>query len=131
MVTTGAGAEREKACVCCGRRIVWRKKWERDWESVRYCSEKCRRTRMDETDLALEEAIVSLLRGRAGGGTICPSEAARAVAGDDDAEAWRAMMERTRMAARRLVASKKVVMMQQGRVVDPSSARGPVRIRLK
>ena len=130
-MTTGAGAEREKACVCCGRRIVWRKKWERDWESVRYCSEKCRRTRLDETDLALEEAIVSLLHGRAGGGTICPSEAARAVAGDDDAEAWRAMMERTRRAARRLVASGKVVMMQQGRVVDPSSARGPVRIRLK
>lgn len=130
-MTTGAGVEREKACLCCGRRIVWRKKWERDWESVRYCSEKCRRTRLDETDRALEETIIALLRGRAKGGTICPSEAARAVVGVDDAEAWSGMMERTRMAARRLVASGNVVMMQKGRVVDPSNARGPVRIRLK
>ncbi|UTA52025.1 DUF2256 domain-containing protein [Deinococcus radiodurans] len=21
----------------------WRKKWERDWDNVRYCSERCRR----------------------------------------------------------------------------------------
>lgn len=74
---------------------------------------------------------MALLRGWAKGGTICPSEAARAVTGEDDAEAWRGMMERTRMAARRLVASENVVMMQKGRVVDPSNARGPVRIRLK
>jgi len=33
-----------KLCPVCGRPFVWRKKWARDWEQVRYCSERCRRT---------------------------------------------------------------------------------------
>ena len=32
-----------KVCPVCGRPFAWRKKWARDWESVRYCSERCRR----------------------------------------------------------------------------------------
>ncbi|MFM7187485.1 MAG: DUF2256 domain-containing protein [Armatimonadota bacterium] len=31
-----------KRCPVCGRDFTWRKKWERDWESVVYCSDKCR-----------------------------------------------------------------------------------------
>jgi len=30
-----------KPCVVCGRPFNWRKKWERDWENVKYCSKKC------------------------------------------------------------------------------------------
>ncbi|WP_366523487.1 DUF2256 domain-containing protein [uncultured Sulfitobacter sp.] len=29
----------------CGRPFTWRKKWATVWEDVRYCSERCRRTR--------------------------------------------------------------------------------------
>ena len=32
----------EKTCAACGRRFAWRKKWARDWEQVRYCSDACR-----------------------------------------------------------------------------------------
>ena len=32
-----------KICPVCGRPFAWRKKWARDWENVRYCSERCRR----------------------------------------------------------------------------------------
>jgi hypothetical protein len=32
----------DKTCARCGRPFSWRKKWERDWERVRYCSDKCR-----------------------------------------------------------------------------------------
>ncbi|WBQ19137.1 DUF2256 domain-containing protein [Sphingobium yanoikuyae] len=32
-----------KVCLGCGRPFIWRKKWERDWEQVRFCSERCRR----------------------------------------------------------------------------------------
>jgi hypothetical protein len=32
----------QKTCTTCGRPFVWRKKWERDWPSVRHCSDKCR-----------------------------------------------------------------------------------------
>ncbi len=32
----------EKICAQCGRPFAWRKKWERVWEEVRYCSDRCR-----------------------------------------------------------------------------------------
>ncbi|WP_076574528.1 DUF2256 domain-containing protein [Aeromonas sp. RU39B] len=35
----------EKMCPVCQRPFRWRRKWARDWESVRYCSERCRRHR--------------------------------------------------------------------------------------
>ncbi|MGA1236886.1 MAG: DUF2256 domain-containing protein [Limisphaerales bacterium] len=35
----------EKACCVCGRPFVWRKKWERVWDEVMYCSDRCRRKR--------------------------------------------------------------------------------------
>lgn len=31
----------EKKCATCGRPFVWRKKWARVWESVKYCSQRC------------------------------------------------------------------------------------------
>jgi len=114
-----------KTCVSCGRTITWRKKWERNWDEVRYCSDACRRHRVSNTDRALEQAVLTLLDARSAGATICPSEAARAVGGDE----WRALMEPARSAARRLVASGVVEITQGGRVVDPSTARGPIRIR--
>lgn len=33
----------QKTCESCGLPFTWRKKWARDWEQVRYCSERCRR----------------------------------------------------------------------------------------
>jgi hypothetical protein len=32
----------QKTCAACGRPFTWRKKWERCWEQVRYCSDRCR-----------------------------------------------------------------------------------------
>jgi hypothetical protein len=32
-----------KVCAACGLPFAWRKKWERDWDSVKFCSERCRR----------------------------------------------------------------------------------------
>lgn len=32
----------EKICPVCGRSFHWRKKWERNWEEVLYCSKACR-----------------------------------------------------------------------------------------
>lgn len=119
-------AERaEKTCVRCGRTMQWRAKWAKNWEQVKYCSDACRRTRAKVTDDELEQAILHLLQARSRDASICPSEAARHVAAED----WRALMEPARMAARRLVARGLVEITQGGRVVDPSRAKGPIRIR--
>ena len=116
----------EKVCVRCGRTMQWRAKWAKNWEQVKYCSDQCRRARVTATDTALEDAIISLLGARARDASICPSEAARHVGG----ESWQSLMEPARMAARRLVAQGKVQITQGGKVVDPSRAKGPIRIRL-
>jgi hypothetical protein len=92
---------------------------------ARYCSDACRRHRVDDTDRALEAAIAQLLDTRAATSSTCPSEAARAVGGED----WRPLMEPTRRAARRMVARGEVEITQGGNVVDPSTAKGPIRIR--
>ena len=113
------------SCAACGRRIEWRRTWERDRDQVRYCSVACRRHGVDDPDRRLEQSILELLAERAATATICPSDAARAVGGDG----WRDLMEPARRAARRLVASGQVQITQRGRVVDPSTARGPIRIR--
>ena len=34
-----------KDCAACGRPFAWRKKWARDWEAVRFCSDACREGR--------------------------------------------------------------------------------------
>ena len=115
----------EKTCATCGRRITYRKKWASTWEQVRYCSDACRGKRGSKKDRALEQSIRTLLTARAVDATICPSEAARAVGG----EAWRDLMESARQAARRLVAAGEIVITQHGHIVDPSTAKGPIRLR--
>ncbi|MBK9371775.1 MAG: DUF2256 domain-containing protein [Deltaproteobacteria bacterium] len=35
----------EKICAVCGRPFSWRKRWEKVWDEVRYCSDACRRRR--------------------------------------------------------------------------------------
>ena len=123
-----------KPCAVCGREIVWRKKWERDWEQVRYCSDGCRKRARSGAaagvDAALEAAILSLLAERGAGKTICPSEAARRVAASGGDENWAALMEPARAAARRLHAAGRIVVTQGGHPVDPSRARGPIRLKL-
>lgn len=120
-----ASTPEPKTCASCGREIQWRKKWEKNWDDVKYCSDACRKRGIRPVDEKLTASIRDLLDARAASATICPSEAARAVGGED----WRDLMEPARRAARRLVAIGEVEITQRGQVVDPSTAKGPIRIR--
>ncbi|MDZ7824183.1 MAG: DUF2256 domain-containing protein [Ahrensia sp.] len=33
----------EKDCVNCKRPMVWRKSWAKNWDEVKFCSERCRK----------------------------------------------------------------------------------------
>lgn len=130
MASRTAPTPEPKTCAVCGRRVEWRARWARDWDQVRHCSAGCRRRGLGEVDAELERTLLSLLDARARTASVCPSEVARAVAGQGtDEEAWRRLMEPARMAARRLVARGEVQVTQGGRVVDPSTAKGAVRVR--
>ncbi|ORA12142.1 S-adenosylmethionine tRNA ribosyltransferase [Mycobacterium arosiense ATCC BAA-1401 = DSM 45069] len=74
----------------------------------------------------LEASIRALAEHRGPRSSICPSDAARAVGGDD----WRGLMDDARLAARRLARSGDVEITQRGYAVDPDGDwSGPVRIR--
>jgi len=77
------------------------------------------------TDAEIERTIVALLEARDPGKTICPSDAARALADD-----FRALMEPVRHVARDMVARGELEVTQSGRVVDIDTARGAIRLRL-
>jgi hypothetical protein len=33
----------QKTCNSCGRPFTWRKKWEKVWGEVKYCSKRCKK----------------------------------------------------------------------------------------
>ena len=72
------------------------------------------------TEDQAREAILALLAERDPGKTICPSEAARTLAGDGD---FRPYMEPVREAAGRLADEGKVEVTQKGRRVDVATGR--------
>lgn len=76
----------------------------------------------------VECAILALAGHRAPAGSICPSDAARAVGG----ARWRSLVPVAQAAARRLAVAGDVVVTQRGSVLDPNRPwRGPVRIALR
>ncbi len=75
---------------------------------------------------AVEATILDLLGRRDPGRTICPSEAARALAPED----WRPLMQPVRDTAFAMVDEGRLEVTQSGEVVDPRTARGAIRLRL-
>ena len=114
-----------KPCARCGRTITWRKAWERDWASVRWCSDNCRKHGLAPVDLELEDTLLALVASHPDPGSVDPAEASKAVGGAD----WEELVEPARNAARRLVAAGRAEIIQGGRVIDPDHAKGPIRVR--
>ncbi len=78
------------------------------------------------SDERIAAKIVELLEARAAGATICPSEAARALAGGE-AE-WRALMPAIRRVAAALAQAGTLRVTAQGEDVDALQAHGPIRL---
>jgi len=38
-----------KICENCGQPMAWRKRWEKVWAEVKFCSERCRRHKNQKT----------------------------------------------------------------------------------
>lgn len=72
----------------------------------------------------LAAAVRTLLRHRRPESTICPSDAARVAGGT----AWRDAMDTARSVAAELAADGVVEVRQRGRVVDPTTTTGALRL---
>jgi hypothetical protein len=112
-----------KICSSCGRSIEYRKKWEKNWPEVKFCSDECRR---NKNKFDYRDAILALLNERGPVKTICPSELLPSELKQD-----KVMMEHVRRSARLLAAENKIEITQSGKAVDPVSFKGPIRLKLK
>lgn len=71
----------------------------------------------------IRAAILDLALQRGREKSLCPSEVAKALAPD-----WRPLMPEVRQVA---AGMPEIVATQGGRVVDPVTAQGPIRLRLR
>lgn len=46
-----------KICIVCNRPFTWRKKWQRTWDEVKYCSDKCRSNKNKITALLNDKKL--------------------------------------------------------------------------
>ncbi len=81
-----------------------------------------------EVEKQLRETILRIAHERGPSKSLCPSDAARKVGGDN----WRDLMEQAHSAARALAKAGEVVITQGDDVLDPDAIwRGPIRIRAR
>lgn len=76
---------------------------------------------------ALSDTIMTLVRERGNEKTICPSEAARKLAGSDP-DLWGAMMPHVRKVAIGLAREGRVVIYRKGKAITPEDLKGVYRI---
>ncbi len=77
------------------------------------------------SDQAIEATVLRLVQERGPGKSICPSEAAKALAPE-----WHALMGAVRRVAVRLAQAGRIDILRKGKPVDPVDVRGVIRLRL-
>jgi hypothetical protein len=81
---------------------------------------------MTVSEQQIRDRLLQLVRDRGPEKTICPSEVARSLSADD----WRSLMSPIRAVGMKLAAAERIVVLQKGQIVDPQTAKGPIRYRL-
>lgn len=74
----------------------------------------------------IQACLLQLVRDRGPEKTICPSEVARVLSADD----WRALMPAVRAVGVSLAHAGEIEVTQRGQVINPHTAKGPIRYRL-
>ena len=78
-----------------------------------------------------ELAILSTLTARGTGKSICPTDAARTLAGNPTDATWRRSLAPVRLAAVRLARAGRIEILRKGKPIDPEVLHGVIRLRLK
>jgi hypothetical protein len=74
----------------------------------------------------LRQHLLEKVRQRGAEKSICPSEVARDLGGEE----WRSLMQTVRSVGAELVESGEILAIQRGQPVHPLSAKGPIRFKL-
>ncbi|MGJ3249040.1 MAG: DUF3253 domain-containing protein [Elainellaceae cyanobacterium] len=74
----------------------------------------------------IRQTLLEKVRARGFEKSICPSEVARALGGED----WRSLMDAVRQVGAELREEGLIVALQKGHPVHPLQAKGPIRFKL-
>ena len=116
-------ADQWKVCPSCGRRFQWRKKWANSWDSVRFCSQRCRRHRPAMDESLAEDEIVALMGGKNG------RIDSQALWAHFQRRFSAVSREEVKSAARRLAHRGEVAWFRRGKRVDPCTCTGDFELR--
>lgn len=87
------------------------------------------------TGTGAADVIMALVKARGSAASICPTEAARAMAdrlgAAGDHEAWRQFLPQVRRTAVDLARSGAIDILRKGRPIAPEAVHGVIRLRLR
>ncbi len=102
--------------------MEWRKAWEKNWESIRYCSDSCRRDKFDKKSIHVREAILSMTKKAGISKPVAASDVAQSLWPSE----WESRLEEVRRVARLLHEEKLITILQQGKPITDLNFKGPV-----
>jgi hypothetical protein len=107
--------------------MQWRKAWEKNWDSMRYCSDSCRRDKFDKNSIHVREAILILTK-KSGPSKPVPQE-------DVVKYLWPheglTRLEEVRRVARILHSEELITIIQNGRPITDLNFKGPAQFIIK
>ena len=115
----------QKNCSSCGRSFTWRKSFAKNWEHVKYCSNACRKRKLSKIDKQIENSILELLEAETYSNPLSTDQIADFLDFGNDKN----LLESIKRAARRLEMKSFVIITQDGKRVDSSTAKGHLQIR--
>ena len=78
-----------------------------------------------------EQAILDTLAAAGAGKSICPTAAARHLAGNPPNDTWRRVLPPVKLAAQRLARAGQIEILRKGKPISPDVLHGVLRLRLK
>ncbi len=115
----------QRSCSSCGRSFTWRKSFAKNWEDVKYCSKACRKRKLSKIDQQIENIILKLLESQPHPTPLTTGQIADLLDFGNDKN----LLESIKRAVRRLEAKSFVIITQDGKRVDSSTAKGHLQIR--
>lgn len=77
-----------------------------------------------------EQAIIDTLKSCGAGGSVCPTQAARFLAGNPKDDSWRRSLAPIKLAAQRLARAGQIEILRKGKPIDPETLHGVIRLRM-
>lgn len=77
-----------------------------------------------------EQAIIDTLKSYGPGASICPTQAARFLAGNPKDDSWRRGLASVKLAAQRLAKAGQIEILRKGKPIGPQTLHGVIRLRM-